>query len=56
MKRWLKRLWLRYLYYFKEHWVIAASLTLTLLWLLANAAIQFVPLLLEMALGALVSL
>lgn len=56
MKRWFKRLWLRYLYYFKEHWIIAASLTLTLLWLIANIAIQFVPLLFELVLGALVAL
>jgi hypothetical protein len=30
--RWLKRFWLRYLYYCKEHWFIAASIVLTVLW------------------------
>jgi hypothetical protein len=34
MKRRLKRFWLRYLYYSKEHWFIAASVVLTVLWLL----------------------
>ena len=34
MRRWLKRLWLRYLYYCKEHWFIAVSILLTVLWLL----------------------
>ena len=34
MKCKLKRFWLRYLYYSKEHWLIAASICLTLLWLL----------------------
>ncbi len=53
--RWWKRLWLRYLFYWKQHWVIAASLTLSLLWLLAQAAIQFLPTLVELALEALLA-
>jgi hypothetical protein len=36
MKRWLKRFWLRYLYYCKEHWFIAASIVLTFLWWLLS--------------------
>lgn len=53
--RWWKRLWLRYLFYCKQHWIIAASLTLSLLWLLVQVAIQFVPALLEFALEALLA-
>jgi hypothetical protein len=36
MSRWWKRFWLRYLYYFKQHWIIAASLALSLLWVLVQ--------------------
>ncbi len=32
--RWWKRFWLRYLYYCKVHWFIAASIVATILWLL----------------------
>jgi hypothetical protein len=53
MNRWLKRLWLRYIFYFKEHWIIAASLTLTILWALLSLIIQVVPAIVELAIVAL---
>ncbi|MBX9663106.1 hypothetical protein [Novosphingobium sp.] len=45
--RWWKRLWLRYLYYCKEHWIIAGTLTLWALWLLVQVGIQLLPVVLE---------
>lgn len=53
MQRWLKRVWLRYLYYFKQHWIIAASLSITLLWFLLNLVVQLFPLILELIFAAL---
>lgn len=53
MQHRLKRLWLRYVYYFKQHWIIAASLSITLLWFLLNVVIQLLPLMLEGILTAL---
>lgn len=55
-RRWWKRLWLRYLFYWKQHWIIAASLTLTLLWLLAQIAIQLLPALIESGIIGLLGL
>ena len=46
--RWWKRLWLRYLYYFKQHWIVAGTLTLWLLWVLVQVGIQLLPVLAEM--------
>jgi hypothetical protein len=52
VKRRLKRFWLRYLYYCKEHWFIAASVVLTLLWLLWQVlTLLSWELLLEVAFG-----
>lgn len=53
MKRWFKRLWLRYLHYWKEHWIIAASIALTVLWLLGSIVVQLLPLLAEMLFAAI---
>ncbi len=53
-RRWWKRLWLRYLYYCKEHWIIAASLSLTLLWILWEILVAFLPFILQIAMEVLV--
>lgn len=53
--RWWKRLWLRYLFYWKQHWIIAASVTLTVLWFAVQVAWQFLPVVLEFAFEAVVS-
>lgn len=53
MTRWWKRLWLRYLFYCKQHAIIAISLTLTALWLLLQLALQLLPLLIEGMIEAL---
>lgn len=45
--RWWKRLWLRYLYYFKQHWIIAGVATAWVLWFVLQIGIQFLPILLE---------
>ncbi|GEN99855.1 hypothetical protein NSE01_16880 [Novosphingobium sediminis] len=45
--RWWKRLWLRYLYYFKQHWIIAGVATLWVLWFLLQIGIQLLPVVLE---------
>jgi hypothetical protein len=45
VRRWLKRFWLRYLMYCKEHWFIAASIMATLLWVLWQAVSILGPLL-----------
>jgi hypothetical protein len=45
MKRWLKRFWLRYVYYCKEHWFIASSIVLTVFWLLWQVISLLGPLL-----------
>jgi hypothetical protein len=45
MKRWLKRFWLRYLYYCKQHWIIATSILMTVLWLLWQLLLLVSPLL-----------
>jgi hypothetical protein len=45
VKRWLKRFWLRYLHYCKEHWLIAASLVLTALALIWQVLSLLAPLL-----------
>lgn len=50
MKRWLTRFWLRYLYYCKEHWIIAASIVLTALWLVWQLFAWIIPVL-EIALA-----
>lgn len=50
--RWWKRLWLRYLYYFKQHWIIAGTLTLWVLWVILQIAWQLLPLLLEFLVSA----
>jgi hypothetical protein len=50
VRRWLKRFWLRYLYYCKEHWFIAGSILLTVLWLIWQVLSIF-GLLLELVLA-----
>jgi hypothetical protein len=45
VKRWLKRFWLRYLHFCKEHWLIAASLVLTALALIGQVLSLLAPLL-----------
>jgi len=54
--RWWKRLWLRYLYYFKQHWIIAGALTLWVLWLVVQVGIQLLPVLAEMLFELVVAL
>lgn len=54
--RWWKRLWLRYIYYFKQHWIIAVTLTLWALWAFAQIAIQFLPVVAELLLELAMSL
>ncbi len=54
--RWWKRLWLRYLYYFKQHWIIAGTLTLWVLWALVQIAIQLLPVVAEMLFDLVVAL
>ena len=54
--RWWKRLWLRYLYYFKQHWIVAGTLTLWLLWVLVQVGIQLLPVLAEMLFEFVVAL
>ncbi len=54
--RWWKRLWLRYLYYFKQHWIIAGTLTLWVLWLVLQVGIQLLPVVLEFLFELVVSL
>ena len=44
---------MRYLYYCKEHWIIATSLTLTLLWILWEIFVGLLPLILQIAMEAL---
>ncbi len=51
--RWWKRLWLRYLYYCKQHWIIAGVITAWVLWLMLQVAIQLLPLLLQILLELL---
>lgn len=46
-RRWFRRLGLRYLYYFKQHWIIAGTLTLWVLWVILQIGWQLLPLLLE---------
>ena len=46
-RRWLKRLGLRYLYYCKQHWIIAGIAALWVLWLLLQVGIQLLPVALE---------
>ncbi|WP_298289193.1 hypothetical protein [Novosphingobium sp.] len=50
--RWWKRLWLRYLYYCKEHWIIAGVATAWVLWFLVQVAVQLLPYLLELLIAA----
>ncbi len=50
--RWWKRLWLRYLYYFKQHWIIAGTITLWALWVILQIGWQLLPLLLEFLVSA----
>lgn len=45
--RWWKRLWLRYLYYCKQHWIMAGVATLWVFWALVQVGIQFLPVVLE---------
>lgn len=54
--RWWKRLWLRYLYYCKQHWIIAGTLTLWMLWLLVQVGIQLLPVVLEFLFELVLSL
>lgn len=54
--RWWKRLWLRYLYYCKQHWLIAGALTAWALWIVVQIGIQFLPILLEFLFEFVVSL
>lgn len=55
-QRWWKRLWLRYPFYCREHWIIAASITLSVLWILVQVGIQLLPLVVEFVFSAVVSL
>lgn len=50
--RWWKRLWLRYLFYCKQHWIIAGTITLWALWLVLQIGWQLLPLLLEFLISA----
>ena len=50
--RWWKRLWLRYLYYCKQHWIIAGAATLWVLWLVLQFALQLLPFLVELVIAA----
>lgn len=50
--RWWKRLWLRYLYYCKQHWIIAGVITAWVLWLVLQVTIQLLPYLLELLIAA----
>ena len=50
--RWWKRLCLRYLYYCKQHWIIAGVATAWVLWLLMQIALQLLPMLLELLIAA----
>ncbi len=54
--RWWKRLWLRYLYYFKQHWIIAGTVTLWALWLIVQLGIQLLPVVLEFLVEFVLSL
>jgi phage shock protein PspC (stress-responsive transcriptional regulator) len=45
--RWWKRLWLRYLYYCRQHWIIAGVITGWALWGVLQVAIQLLPVLLQ---------
>ena len=54
--RWWKRLWLRYIWYFKQHWIIAGTLTLWALWLVLQVGIQLLPVLAEMLFEFVVAL
>ncbi|WP_295525343.1 hypothetical protein [Novosphingobium sp. Chol11] len=45
--RWWKRLWLRYLYYCKQHWIIAGAITVWVLWGVLQVGIQLLPVLLQ---------
>lgn len=54
--RWWKRLWLRYLYYFKQHWLIAGALTAWVLWIVLQIGIQLLPVLLEFLFEMVVAL
>lgn len=51
--RWWKRLWLRYLFYFKQHWIIAGTVTLWVLWVILQLGWQLLPLLLEFLISVL---
>lgn len=50
--RWWKRLRLRYLYYCKQHWIIAGTITLWVLWALVQIGWQLLPVLLELVMSA----
>lgn len=54
--RWWKRLWLRYLFYCKQHWIIAGVATLWALWLVMQIAIQLLPVLVELLFEFVVAL
>ncbi|WP_298195035.1 hypothetical protein [Novosphingobium sp.] len=54
--RWWKRFWLRYLYYFKQHWIIAGTITLWVLWIIVQIGIQLLPVVLEFLLELVMSL
>jgi membrane protein YdbS with pleckstrin-like domain len=54
--RWWKRLWLRYLYYFRQHWIIAGTITLWVLWVILQIGWQLLPVVLEFLFEFVVSL
>ena len=54
--RWWKRLWLRYLHFFREHWIIAGAITAWVLWLLLQIAIALMPLLMQLLFEAVIAL
>ena len=54
--RWWKRLWLRYLNFFREHWLIAGAITAWALWLLLQVAIELMPLLAQILFEAVIAL
>ncbi|KPF85297.1 MAG: hypothetical protein KGQ75_03930 [Sphingomonadales bacterium] len=54
--RWWKRLWLRYLFYCKQHWIIAGTITLWVLWVILQIGWQLLPIVLEFLFDFVVSL
>lgn len=52
-RHWFKRLGLRYLYYFKQHWIIAGTITVWVLWAILQIGWQLLPLVLEFLVSAI---